>query len=276
MVRQDGQPIGVIDSGLVGLTVVRELRRLLPLERIAYFGDNANCPYGNRPREEILELSMAMLDFLGKKGIKIAAIACNTISALAGELRERYNFPIVSIIEAACEYTAGLGLSQAGIFATNFTISCGLYENLLRRQRPEIKAYGIPSPTLAALVDEGQFDSPAAREEARRLIAMLREKHPEARHAILGCTHYPIVIDLFEAEAPDIAFINPAEAQAKAVQSLLKKNGLLEGEPPEGGGQPYGTGKAPILEIYTSGETRQYDAALKKLNISRPLSVFVI
>ena len=266
MEDQNDQPIGVIDSGLGGLTVVRELVNILPSESIAYFGDNANCPYGNRSSDEILKLSTAMLDFLGNKGIKIAAIACNTISVLGSELRKRYNFPLVSIIEAACSYAAELKVKQIGVFATNFTIRGGLYEKLLNRLNPEIKTCSIPSPTLASIVDEGQMDSPAARNEVKRLISELMEKSPDSRHVILGCTHYPIVMDLFKAEAPFITFINPAQAQAEAVKALLCKNSLLKREPIDGNNTAH-------LKIFTSGKERQYHAVLEKLNICSPFTV---
>jgi len=250
-------PIGVLDSGLGGLTVVRELERLLPGESIVYFGDNANCPYGNRPREEIFKLSAAMLDFLQKQNVKIAAIACNTISILADQLRQKYEFPIVSIIEAACEYTGGMKLPQVGIFATEFTISQGLYPALLKKMSPETKVFGQSSRTLAALVDEGRFDDPAVKEEVRSMVNSLLKAHPEVKHIVLGCTHYPIVRDLFEEAAPGLTFINPALAQAKAVESILSKKGLLS------------NAAKPRLSVFTSGEKSIYGAAIKKLGIKR-------
>lgn len=263
MKNQTEKPIGVLDSGLGGLTVVRELERLFPRENIIYYGDNANCPYGNRSSEEILELSVNMLDFMKKQGVKTAAIACNTISVLIDKLRPRYDFPIISIIEAACENVADLGLERVGIFATKFTISQGLYDKLLRRLSPEMKVHGIPSPTLAALVDEAKFDSPATKAEAARLVSALREIDPETKHAVLGCTHYPVVIDLFEEAAPDINLINPAEAQAKAVGLLLEKKGLLS------------EAEKPRLDIYTSGERQQYEAAIRKLGIKREAALHI-
>ena len=251
------RPIGILDSGLGGLTLVREMERLLPCENIVYFGDNSNCPYGNRPEEEILELSSAMLDFMRGKNVKAAAIACNTISAIAGRLRERYEFPIVSIIEAACENTAGMELSKIAVFATEFTIRQGLYEKLLRRIRPEIEVLGFPSRTLAALIDSGRFDDSATETEVKTLLRRLSESAPDVRHVVLGCTHYPIVGELFEKSAPDINFINPARAQAGAIKKLLSERGLLSGSP------------RPKLNIYTSGEKTLYETALKKLAIGR-------
>lgn len=264
MGEQKQKRIGVLDSGLGGLTVVRELERLLPQEGVVYFGDNANCPYGNRPKEEILELTIAMLDFLQKKDIKIAAIACNTISALVDQLRKRYEFPIVSIIEEACKYTADLELSQVGVFATEFTIQQGVYEKLLKKLKPEIRVFGQSSRTLAALVDEGRFSDSTVKAEVGALLAALRQAHPDLKQVVLGCTHYPIVQDLFEEAAPGLSFINPAQVQAKAVGALLSEAGLLTDIP------------TPRLDIFTSGERSQYEAALKKLDIRRPVTVSVI
>jgi len=256
--------IGVLDSGLGGLTVVRELERILPNESIVYFGDNANCPYGNRQKEEILNLSHAMLDFLQNRGVKIAAIACNTISTLVAGFRTRYGFPVVSIIEEACNYIARENLEQIAVFATEFTIKQGFYNTLLGQLSPETRVYGIPSRALAALVDEGDFYSTAIYEEVRSLLKLLRQNHPEVKHAVLGCTHYPIVQDIFEKEAPDISFINPAAVQADAVKALLTEGGLLNDTP------------APLLDINTTGKKQPYEAAVKKLAISRPFAISAI
>jgi len=257
MVKQTDKRIGVLDSGLGGLTLVREMERLLPHEGIVYFGDNSNCPYGNRPEEEILKLSITMLDFLREKGIKAAAIACNTISVIADQLRERYDFPIVSIIEAACESVAGMGLSKIAVFATEFTIRQGLYGKLLRRLSPKTEVFGFASHSLAALVDSCRFDDSATETEVNSLLNALCESHPDIKHIVLGCTHYPIVEDLFVKSAPDITFINPALAQAGALKKLLSERGLLCDTP------------RPELNIYTSGEKTLYEAALKKLGIQR-------
>jgi len=259
--KQTEKRIGVLDSGLGGLTVVRELERLLPCDGIVYFGDNANCPYGSRPEEEILDLSITMLNFLREKDLKAAVIACNTISTIADRLRERYEFPIVSIIEAACENiaetAAGMGLTKLAVFATEFTISHSLYEKLLRRICPEIEVFGFPSRVLAALIDSCRFDDNATETEVKALVSALRESHPDVKHVVLGCTHYPIVKDLFEKSAPGINFINPAQTQAEAVRRLLTERGLLGNNP------------RPGLDIYTSGDKSLYEVVVKKLEIQR-------
>ena len=261
-------PIGVLDSGMGGLTVVRELERLLPDESIVYFGDNANCPYGNGTREDILKLSYKMLDFLKEKGVKTAVIACNTISTLADKLRLRYDFPIISIIEEAVKFTAGRNYPELGIFATEFTIKQGLYETMIRRACPKTKVYGSSSRILAALIEEGRFNDPVTEGEVSSLLNKLLKLNPSIKNIILGCTHYPIIIDLFKKAAPQVNYINPAEVQAKAVKSLLVESCLLNDVSPDSGIKPY-------LSIYTSGKKEPYITVLKKLMIMRQASLFM-
>jgi len=253
--------IGVLDSGIGGLTVLKELERLLPAENMVYFGDSANCPYGNRTKEEILKLTLSMLDFLQDQGVKIVAIACNTISSLIDRYRDCYDFPIVSIIEAACGHIAKQKLAQVGIFATMFTTQEKLYETLIRRLSPGTLVYGRSSRTLAEFVDQGRFDDPATTEEVRAFLNSLLTEHPEVADIALGCTHYPIVLDMFQRMAPNVNFINPALEQAKTVQRVLEKQGALASGPQE------------KHEIYTSGSTKLYVDVLKRLGIRRPVDL---
>ena len=120
--------IGVMDSGIGGLTVVKELQRILPGEDIIYFGDSANCPYGNKTSDQIFELSCNMLKFLGDNGVKCTAIACNTISTMSNRLRPCFDYRIVSIVEEAAKYVIREKLSSVGLIATEFTSSAYLPE----------------------------------------------------------------------------------------------------------------------------------------------------
>jgi glutamate racemase len=266
-VQDKEQPVGVLDSGLGGLTVVRELERLLPHESVIYFGDNANCPYGNRSKDEILKLTFAMLDFLQIQEVKIVAIACNTISTLIDELRKPYRFPIVSIVEAACEYVAhrtAPDKTAVGVFATEFTIKQGSHAKLLKNLRPEFEVFGVPSRTLAALVDEGRFDDPAITAEVSTMLDNMKKVNPDLSQIVLGCTHYTIIQGTFEQAAPGIKFINPTLGQAEKVKALLSEMDLLSDT------------TEPALNIYTSGAKTQYEGALKKLEIKRPYNLSVI
>ena len=262
--QKKDKPIGVLDSGLGGLTVVREFEHLLPAENLIYFGDNANCPYGNRSKEEILELTFAMLDFLQDKDVKIVMIACNTISTLIDKLRQPYKFPIVSIIETACEHIASLGLEQIGIFATEFTVKQGLYERNINKLSPETMVFSQPSSNLAILIDNGRFHDPAIKPEVQALLSGIMQTAPDLKNIVLACTHYPIVQEIFEQTVPDITFINPANVQVQAVRTILSGLDLLSER----------EDSQSHLDIYTSGEKQQYEAAIKKLTINRPLTIY--
>ena len=186
-------PIGVMDSGIGGLTVVRELQRILPGEDIIYFGDSANCPYGNKTADQIFELSCHMLQFLGSNGVKCAAVACNTISTMAERLRPCFDFRIISIVEEAAKYVIREKLSSVGLIGTEFTVASGKYAELIHQGNPDCHVVGKGSPLLAAL----------------------------------GCTHYPIVEENFHECYPQLHLINPALEQANAVKAYLAEQNAL-------------------------------------------------
>jgi len=252
--------IGVMDSGVGGLTLVRELNRLCPGEDIVYFGDSANCPYGNRSRDEILDLSRQMIEFLKEKQVKAVAIACNTISALVDELSEDQDLEIIDIVSPIAQMVARSGIEKVGVFATAFTVSTRIYHRTIRKYNPNIEVYEKASPNLAALVDQGQYDQDSVREEIRKeLGALLSVQLLE--HVILGCTHYPIVKDSFESCFPHVAYLNPALAQAETLIQYLQQHDLLNSQE---------QGK---LMIYTSGDTSKYEAVAKRLGLNSPAAL---
>lgn len=265
-------PIGVIDSGVGGLTTVAQLSTLLPGENIVYCGDNGNAPYGNRSGEEIVELTKNMLAFLAEKDVKMVAVACNTISStfdlpeFAG-YEQQYGFPVLSIIRSAAEDVVKLGYTKVGVIATAFTIASECYPALIDKLEGDIAVYGEPSERLAALIEQGDLKSPAIDAEVSGHVANLLGAHPDVRDIVLGCTHYPIVEDIFQAKAPHVAFINPAEAQARAVRVHLNGEGLLLH------GQHDTVG---ILDINTSGGRVVYETVLAELNVTREFSLNVV
>ena len=240
-----GNPIGVMDSGIGGLTVVRELQRILPGEDIIYFGDSANCPYGNKTSDQIFELSSHMLQFLGDNGVKCTAIACNTISTMADRLRPCFDYKIVSIVEEAAKYVLREHLKSVGLIATEFTVASGKYAELIHEGDPECKVVGKGSPLLAALVDRGDFNQHDINTEIRTQVdnILAREK---VENLILGCTHYPIVEENFHECYPEMHLINPALEQANAVKAYLTEQNALN---------PQKKGK---FVICTSGDPQVY------------------
>lgn len=249
-----GNPIGVMDSGIGGLTVVRELQRILPGEDIIYFGDSANCPYGNKTSDQIFELSSHMLQFLGDNGVKCTAIACNTISTMADRLRPCFDYKIVSIVEEAAKYVLREHLKSVGLIATEFTVASGKYAELIHEGDPECKVVGKGSPLLAALVDRGDFNQHDINTEIRTQVdnILAREK---VENLILGCTHYPIVEENFHECYPEMHLINPALEQANAVKAYLTEQNALN---------PQKKGK---FVICTSGDPQVYVNVGKRLGL---------
>ena len=253
---QEENPIGVIDSGVGGLTVVKELQRLLPGENLVYYGDSANCPYGNRSQDEIVSLTCRMLKFLQKENVKLVAVACNTISTIIDQFQADFPFPIIGIVQPASQKIAKENLDVVGIIATAFTIKTGVYQDLIHQYNPSMKVYGEGSPNLAALIDQGKYEGKEITDEVSLHVKKLLEQDRNIKHIILGCTHYPIVTNTFQEVSPSgMTFINPAVEQAQAVHDYLKSKDLLN---------VFDKGS---LRIFTSGIASPYDALVKRLGI---------
>ncbi len=211
-------PIGVMDSGLGGLSVVMALQKLLPQEDILYFGDTANCPYGNKSREELLRLSSDMLRYLEGHHVKCVALACNTTSSLADELREVFHTPIITVAESAADAIARQNLTEVGLIATVSTVNSGIYPRRIAAVSPNCKVYSVGSVHLARLVETGVRQE--IEREIRSCMDSLLGEHP-VNQVILGCTHYPLVLDIFQKHYPQVEFIDPAPYQALCVKTAL-------------------------------------------------------
>lgn len=211
------KPIGVIDSGIGGLTVVAAMQKLMPGEDIVYFGDSKNIPYGNRTEEEIYLLTMAMLKFLEDKEVKLTAIACNTISTISKRFEGKLPFPVVDIVTPTVDHIDRMGAEKLAIFATEFTVKMGVYEKMLRARRPGIEVFNEGSRNLAALIDSGEFESQITYDTVKLHLDSIKGKG-EVYNIVLACTHYPIVEDIFLDIDPSLNYINPGFQQAKAIR----------------------------------------------------------
>jgi glutamate racemase len=249
-------PIGVIDSGTGGLTLVRELVRLYPGEDVVSFGDSANCPYGSRPPEEILDLNANMLRFLKTKGVKAVAVACNTTSSMLERLSARVDIPLFGIVSPVARAVAQSGLSRLGVYATEVTVSAGVYTRLIQAENPGIEVFCQSSINLAAMVEHDANDDAIAVEITEDLGGLIARE--SLSHVILGCTHYPIREDIFRRCFPGVTFINPASYQAQALGDYLREEGLLN---PQAGGR---------LSVYTSGCAETFRKVLARLDIPDP------
>ena len=255
------KPIGIIDTGIGGLTTVTELQNILPGEDIFYIGDSARNPYGNRPPDEIIDMTCEMLGFLEKNEVKVVGVACNTISTFIDHYESRYGFPILGIVTPACEEISKWDLPSVGVFATVATIQNGTYQHLITQHNPKTKVVGQGSPRLGNLIDRGDFIQSEIDADIKEHVDKLLEMEP-VKHIILGCTHYPIVRANFERLYPGIEFINPARTQAIAIRELLKSHdGLNEHK---GGGE---------FIVCTTGDVNVYADVCKRLNCKTPDSI---
>lgn len=227
--------IGIMDSGVGGLTVLAELRRLLPSENYIYFSDNAYCPYGRRSAEEITARAFAISDTFIDKGADIIVIACNTATAASiAQLRKSYDVPFVGMepaIKPAVQLTRS---GVVGVLATAGTLASEKYAQVRERFQNQVKIVESVGEGFVELVESGNFLGPEAEAVVgKSLVPMLQAG---ADVVVLGCTHYPFLIKTFEKVAHGLnasaSFINPAPAVAKQTLKLLQEAGVTLGEGP--------------------------------------------
>ncbi|HIU74757.1 MAG TPA: glutamate racemase [Candidatus Pelethocola excrementipullorum] len=233
MVIDKYAPIGVFDSGVGGLTVVREIMRNLPNERIVYFGDTARVPYGSKSKNTVLRYSRQIVRFLQTKQVKAIVVACNTASALAlDEIETEFDIPIIGVVKPGAHVATKTTVKKRiGVIATESTIQSNLYPTLIRKEAPDITVFGKACPLFVPLVEEGWTKDPITYEVARRYLAGLLEKDIDT--LIMGCTHYPLLRSLLrEVVGEKITLVNPAYETSQALKRLLRE---LELENP----QPY-------------------------------------
>ncbi|MGE5708340.1 MAG: glutamate racemase, partial [Bacteroidota bacterium] len=185
------RPIGLYDSGVGGLTVVREVFAQMPSERVLYFGDTLRVPYGSRSASELLQFNREILHFMVNQGVKLVLVACNTSCAVAlPALRAEFSVPIMGIIDAGAQAAVGTG-RRIGVIATEATIKSGAYDRAIKSLSPEATVLGQACPTLVPLVESGRWDGPEALEIIRdALLPLMGEKLDTLS---LGCTHVPLL-----------------------------------------------------------------------------------
>lgn len=228
MTPRSAAPIGVFDSGLGGLTVVRELRRSLPAESIHYFGDTARVPYGTRSPETVRRYAREAAAFLVGRGVKMLVVACNTATAHAHEeLRRRLRIPVVGVVEPGARAAAAATRTRrVGVIGTTGTIASGVYDRLLRRLLPDVRVYAQPCPLFVPLVEEGWTEHAATRLIAAEYLAPLIEIGVDT--VILGCTHYPLLRPLLASILGDgVTLIDSGAEAAAEVRRILAERGEL-------------------------------------------------
>ena len=225
----DSRPIGIFDSGIGGVSVLKEIQRLLPREDIVYLGDIARTPYGTKSASLIKRYSEEALNFLAKKDVKLVVVACNTASSVAiPQLKER--FPdIIDVIEPAVTKAVRVTKSKkVGVIGTKRTIESGVYQKRLLESDPEIEVITAICPLFVPLVEEGWLSHSITRDVAREYLSPLKG---EVDTLILGCTHYPFIFQIIkEVTGDEVEIVTSSEATASVCQQYLKEKNMLSHE----------------------------------------------
>ena len=228
-------PIGVFDSGIGGLTVLRSLLEHLPNERFIYLGDTARVPYGGRSPQTILRYTQDAVAFLQKHNVKMLVIACNTASAAAEQtLKASLKIPVLGVIGPSATAACRVSLDgEIGVLATRATVKMGAYEKAIKELQPSANTYSQACPLFVPLVEEGWSDKndEVASLVAKRYLLALQAKAPGIDTLVLGCTHYPLIAATIEREAKSIfkkpiTIVSSGDAMAKAVELSLRTNQL--------------------------------------------------
>ncbi len=221
-------PIGVFDSGVGGLTVVREIMSQIPGERIVYFGDTARVPYGGKSKETITMYSEQIVRFLLEQGVKAIVIACNTASAYALDtLEQEIDIPIIGVVKPGAKTAAETTKNgRIGIIGTEGTVGSRIYEKYICEIAPDAQVIGKACPLFCPLVEEGLLDDPVTDEIARRYLEGLKDSGIDT--LILGCTHYPLIRSTIgRTMGEHVTLVNPAWETAHALKHLLTEEGIL-------------------------------------------------
>jgi glutamate racemase len=230
-------PIGIFDSGVGGLTVLRAVRERLPRESVIYLGDTARVPYGTKSRATIERYAVEDAGFLMRKGVKMLVVACNTISAMARErLRAEFNVPLLSVLGPGARMAARVTRNgRVGVIATEATVESGAYRRAIQEScgDREVEIFSYACPLFVPLVEEGETESQVARIVAEQYLAPLRAERIDT--LVLGCTHYPLLKRVInETMGAGVTLVDSAEATAEETAQLLSARGLLNQSPEAG------------------------------------------
>ena len=230
-------PIGVFDSGVGGLTVMREIMRQIPKEKIIYFGDTARVPYGSKSQETVTRYSEQIVRFLRTFQVKTIVVACNTASAYALDLlEEASDVPIIGVVRPGAKVAAEVTRNgRIGVIATEATIESGIYTKYIKELNQNVAIQGKACPLFVPLVEEGLLQDPVTDEIARRYLTELIDID-----LILGCTHYPLIRSTVgKIMGEHVTLVNPAYETARELKEMLTELCLLQENLPGLGSNQY-------------------------------------
>jgi glutamate racemase len=221
------KPVGVFDSGIGGLTVVKRLSSVLPEENIVYFGDTARVPYGSKSNSTVIEYSLQDAKFLMNKNVKAIVVACNTASSIAlKHLKENFGVPVIGMIDPGAQAAVNSTRNgRIGVIGTRATINNNAYSQAIKKLSPELQVFEKACPLFVPLAEEGLIDHEATRLIAHEYLTGLREK--EIDTLVLGCTHYPLLSKIIqEVVGENVQLIDSGVASAEVVKYELDRHDL--------------------------------------------------
>jgi glutamate racemase len=220
------RPIGIFDSGIGGLTVLREIDKLLPYEDIIYFGDTARVPYGNKSKSTVIKFSTQNLLFLLKKKVKLIIIACNTSTALALDyFKDTFSVPVIGVIEAGAKKAINVSRgNKIGIIATRSTVNSSSYKKEILKRNKLVKVYQKACPLFVPLVEEAILEGPIVDSIIRMYLQEFKNKKIDT--VVLGCTHYPLLKKAISAYLKGVHIVDSAKEVALHSQELLSERNL--------------------------------------------------
>ena len=239
-------PIGVFDSGVGGLTVMKEIMYQIPNEKIIYFGDTARVPYGNKSKDTVLRFSRQIVRFLKTQEVKAIVIACNTASAYAlPDIEKEIDIPIIGVVRPGAKVAAQVTQNgKVGVIATEGTINSHIYADYIKKINAQATVIGKACPLFVPLAEEGLWEDPVTDEIARRYLAELIDIGIDT--LILGCTHYPLIREVIQKHLPGVFVYDGGFGTAKQTKRRLEERGLLSDR--ESGGK---------VEIFNSRNTEE-------------------
>lgn len=248
-------PVGVFDSGLGGLTVLRAIKERLPAESTVYLGDTARVPYGPKAAETIRRYALEATDFLVEKRVKAVVIACNTATARAlPDVEARAGVPVLGVVEPGGRSAAAASRSgRIGVIGTRGTISSQAYNRVIHEHRPDALVFEQACPLFVPLVEEGWTEDDVPRLTAERYLRPLLDQGIDT--LVLACTHYPLLKPLLARVAgPAVQLIDSAESTARALEALLDGSGLANA-----------SGEEPEARYYVTDEAARFDLLARRL-----------
>lgn len=252
--RGSSAPIGVFDSGVGGLSVLREIRRELPAEDLIYVADSGYAPYGDRPEDYVRGRAVAIMEFLRAQNVKAVVVACNTATGIAVEaLRARYTEPIVAIEPAVKPAAAQTRSRIVGVLATTQTLKGQKFAKLVSTHAGDVEVLTQACPGLVEQVERGDLASASTRSLVEQYLRPLLDKGTDT--IVLGCTHYPFVSDVIrDVAGPSVNLIDSAGPVARELRRRLQANGLLASE-----------SRVGTETFWTTGSPEQVAAVIEQL-----------